>query len=110
MLSPQTASSAAPLRSRYRSAALVGVAILVGTALCVWRDRAVDREIGALSPADRRALIERTQETLRTVCARVPGPELTERCRASAELVMRFPECDGACQALASRFTSKPTK
>src|SRR5512145_1844318 len=68
-----------------------------------------DRELRALPAADRRALYQRTLETLRSACMHVTGPQLSDYCCDQAEFVKRFPECDPTCRELAERFAPKPT-
>ncbi len=85
-----------------RTRAPVAIALAVaGVALIAWLvtarpDAAALRGL----PADQRAaLTERTVANLREVCQ---GPERPrDFCREQAELVLRLPECSGACRAQA---------
>jgi hypothetical protein len=82
-----------------RIVAVVAVALLIG--LSAWRaDEAESRAIEGLPAAERRALYDRTIESLATVC-RSHQVGLADFCRDQAELVVRFPECDATCRAVA---------
>lgn len=85
------------------------VLALIGL-LTVFRHSRLDRELAGMPTAERRALYERTLETLRTSCERAPGPKFTDYCREQADLIRRFPECDSACQELAAHFLPKPSR
>lgn len=89
----------------------IGVAALaLFSATAVLLAARVGREIEHLPVPERRALYQRTFETLRTSCTQVTGPILTEYCREQAAFIERFPECDDACRALAARFTPRPSR
>jgi hypothetical protein len=82
---------------------LVIVLALVG--LWIANEHAKDRAIRELPDAERKALYDHTLSTLRTVCATPHWPDgLRSYCRDQAELVVRFPECDAECRALADRY------
>ncbi|MBK7156953.1 MAG: hypothetical protein IPH72_35195 [Sandaracinaceae bacterium] len=92
-----TASEQA-FRWRLRIVAVVAVALLIG--LSAWRAMRPSRAIEGLPAAERRALYDRTIESLATVC-RSHQVGLADFCRDQAELVVRFPECDATCRAVA---------
>jgi hypothetical protein len=61
-------------------------------------------EIRALSARDRARIFGRALEDLRTTCAdpaRANGA-LRDHCRAQAEFLTLFPECDAVCRSLAA--------
>lgn len=94
--------SAAPSRaSRWR----VGLLVLLGFALLMaviaWRTSLPANAIAELPAAERRALYDRTLESLATVCRSQPA-NLEDFCRTQAELALRFPECDATCRTLAN--------
>ena len=64
----------------------------------------------AMPEGERKALYERTMETLRTVCSGEHASAVPDLCRDQAELVVSFPECDDACRELARRHQPKPTR
>jgi hypothetical protein len=82
--------------------ALLGLALLHATS--------EERALGRLPPAERGALYHRTLDNLRSVCAGDRARELRDFCRGQAELVLFFPECDGACQATAREQLRTPTR
>ena len=84
--------------------------LVAAVALAVFMRTRLSRELSELPEPERRALYERTLETLRSSCAQAPGPELAEYCRQQAEFIKRFPECDNECRALAARFASQPSR
>lgn len=90
---------------------LGGLAVLAFLgALATFLHTRLDRELALMPTLERRTLYERTLETLRTACARAPGPTLTDYCREQADFIRRFPECDSECHELAARFTPQPTR
>lgn len=102
-----------PLSSRARRTLLwlgVALALLAAVAVATFTHARLDRELSGLPGPERRALYERTLETLRTSCMRSRGPELSEYCQQQAHFIKRFPECDSECHELAARFAPKPTR
>lgn len=89
---------------------VVVMTLLCAVALAVFVHTRLDREISQLPESERRALYERTRETLRTSCAHARGPEVTEYCREQADFIQRFPECDSECRELAARFAPQPSR
>lgn len=90
---------------------LIGLLVLGSfVALVTHAQARLDREIAGLPEAERRALLERTLETLRGPCTHASGPTLATYCREQADFVRRFPGCDGECRALAGRFSSRPVR
>lgn len=84
---------------------LLGAIALTGLWLRARRKQA----IAELPLPQRRALYQRTLETLRTTC-RQEGDVLLEHCREQAAFILQFPECDEACHALADRFAPRPSR
>lgn len=72
--------------------------------------RCGEREVQALPPAERAAFVQRTLANLEGPCAQAVAPALTDGCRAQAELLLEFPECDEPCRQLVQRFTHRPTR
>ncbi len=110
---PPAASTSAPSRTAAASGPirlLLAAAVAVGVwmaALSV-HERRLDRAITALPPTMQHEMYRRTYEELATVCSTQPG--LDDHCRDEAELIVRFPQCDGACRTLARRFSPAATK
>lgn len=98
--------------SRRRGARLAAW-LLFAAALAAWlwvagRER---RALSALPAAERQALVERTLQTLRGICAEPEERRPLELCREQAELVLRLPECDAGCQAAAlAQLPNRPTR
>lgn len=96
------------------SKSLRGLALLVGVAtaglIAQYLHGRTNRELRDLPEADRRALYQRTLETLRTTCEHASGSQLTDYCRSQADFIERFPECDSECRELARRFHPQPTR
>lgn len=81
--------------------AAIGLAVFLQTRL--------DRELSELPVPERRAIYERTLETLRTTCTQARGLEVAEYCRRQADFIKRFPECESDCRDLAARFAPQPS-
>lgn len=84
--------------------------LLSAALLAVFMHTRLDRELSELPEPERRALFERTRETLRSSCMQARGPEVTEYCRQQADFIKRFPECDRECRDLAARFAPQPSR
>jgi hypothetical protein len=84
--------------------------LVAAVALAVLMHTRLDRELSDLSEPERRALYERTRETLRSSCVQAQGPEVTEYCRQQADFIKHFPECDRECRDLAARFAPRPSR
>jgi cytochrome b pre-mRNA-processing protein 3 len=97
--------------ARHALAWLIGV-LALGLALAIawYADLGLDRELSSLPVPERKALYERTRQTLLTVCSQPHGAELEDHCREQAHFILRFPECDRACRELAERFAPNPTR
>lgn len=95
-----------------RALAWLGVVLAAATTglLAIHLNGRMGRELGDLPGPERRALYQRTMETLRTTCMHASGAQLTEHCREQANFVERFPECDRECRELAQRFHPQPTR
>ena len=70
----------------------------------------VDPDLDAMPESERRALYERTRETLAITCASPHGTTLLSYCRSQASFLQRFPECDEACRASVAHLTPQPTR
>lgn len=80
----------------------------LASATSIAAHRCGDAEVRALPAAERRLLLERGLELLRLSCrgaAERPAYALDERCRAEAEHLQRFPECQDECHALTDPLT-----
>jgi cytochrome b pre-mRNA-processing protein 3 len=86
--------------------ALVAAAI----SLLVWCSGQERRAIGKMEAADRRALFEETLAGFHTLCEPLQQEALRPRCRAEAEFLLQFPECDEACQILVAPHLGSPTR
>jgi hypothetical protein len=87
-------------------------AVVAAVALVWWwgTETSETRALRALPGPDRGALYRRTLENLRTICTKTPTGSLREFCNGQAELVLKLPECDEACRALANRYLQAPTR
>ncbi len=83
---------------------LVGVWIAVMAA----HERRLTRVIHALPAPLQQEMYRRTYDELATVCSTQPG--LDDHCRDEADLLLRFPQCDADCRALAQRVFRSGTK
>lgn len=100
-----------PQRSAMGKRALVVLLVaLPALSLWGWRRERAERWVLELPPEERRALYERTLQTLRSDCVAPEGDDQGAFCRTQAELIIRFPECDTACQALARRNELRATR
>jgi hypothetical protein len=59
-----------------------------------------------LPEPQRKLLFERTQATVRDVCAPGVAESIHAFCRQQAELLLQFPECEADCQGLAKAHLS----
>ena len=66
--------------------------------------------VDQLPPSERRALYQRTRQTLETSCTNASGASLIDYCREQAEFIKQFPECDSECHSLVVRFTPAPAR
>ncbi len=80
-------------------------AVLV--ALWGWLRNADSRALAGMDPELRRELFQRSRAETEALCAR---PELVDECRARAEFLERFPECDASCRDLVARQLRRPTR
>lgn len=90
----------------------LAAAITVFAALCgafVWQAR-LERDLTELPAPERRALYERTRETLRSTCSQALELDVAEHCREQAAFITRFPECDAACRDLAAHVAHRPSR
>jgi cytochrome b pre-mRNA-processing protein 3 len=97
---PATARGVRHAGRRAAIALVLGVAAAIGWVW--WSETAPTRAIARMEPAARRAEYMRISEELRALCS-PPDPALAEHCRHQARFLVRFPECDAACESLARR-------
>jgi hypothetical protein len=99
---------------RKKTIAATALLLTVAAVIAVLSLRGPDSEtkaIGTLSATERRALYERTLQTLETTCDRTKRPHgLDDFCREQAEFVVKFPECDAACSQRAAQFRPLPAR
>jgi hypothetical protein len=106
---PKAASQRPPLRGAVLLAA-TALFLIAMYALSVFRGPE-RRAIGELPEAERKALFERTLKTLKTTCAPETRPAgLNEHCARQADLIVKFPECDADCAAVANASRPPPTR
>lgn len=88
------------------------ISILTGAIIFIWiwNQYSEERALRALPEAQRRALYLRTLADLESVCAHPHGSDLDGHCRAQAEFMLQFAECDDACRQLAHRQLQTPTR
>ncbi len=92
-------------------AAMGSVIVATGTILWLWNPDAEGKAILNLPQMERRALYERTLRTLETTCrSKASASGLEDFCRGQAEFIVRFPECDAVCSALAEPRRSLPSR
>lgn len=84
--------------------------LVLGLALPALLRPSLERQLASLPETERRAFYLRTLETLRTTCGENPEEPLADTCREQAELVLRFPDCDADCRALADRFSPRSSR
>jgi hypothetical protein len=88
-----------------RWAALVAVIASLAF-LVVWHEGAEGRAIRDMPTPERRALFDRTLQSLQRVCS-PPVEAMRDYCGEQAWFALQFPECDHACEALAVRQISR---
>jgi hypothetical protein len=96
---------AQPAGSPEGDRAFRGVAIALAVALLasvMWLSTGGSpaKALRGLPPQERAGVVHRALDDLRDVCQRTDRPR--DFCRAQAELVRGLPECDEACQTVAS--------
>jgi hypothetical protein len=81
----------------------LGVALLI-LALAAGTHSRTQADIRALSSGDRARIFGRALEDMKTTCADVAQVDgaLRDHCRAQAEFLRLFPECDSTCQSSAA--------
>lgn len=84
--------------------------VIAALAMWLWYASCFDRELSQMPDAERKALYERTLQTLRQTCSESPGPAMADYCREQAEMIQHFPECDEDCQLLSRRFLHVPAR
>lgn len=106
-----TPSPSLPRTPRLRWLLVISAGLV---ALAMWWLAARSPEgaaLGELPVAERRALYERTLQTLQTTCAQPSRPSgLDHFCAEQAELIVQFKECDAECQRLVDTQRMAPTR
>lgn len=92
---------------RWLAAGLVVAAL---AALAIFQQTRLGRELKHMPETERRALYQRTLETLKTTCANTSAATLKEYCREQAEFISAFPECLEICRVQVLRHTASPTR
>src|SRR5512138_1674005 len=93
-------------RRRWLGGALGALAVVGVLALMAWCDLGEERAIREMPAAEREAFFTRTLQSFRSVCT-APADALRDHCAGQAHLLLEFPECDQACQGLASGWLSR---
>lgn len=70
----------------------------------------LQNDIADVPETERRALYERTLETLRVSCADAAKPAFVNYCRQQADFIRRFPECNVECREVADHFATGPSR
>ena len=86
-------------------AGLCIVAALLGG--LYWNASGQNRAISSLPQVERAELYQRTRANVERVCVSARDPGLDEFCQEQAELLRKFPECDGACVLLVDAILPK---
>jgi hypothetical protein len=107
--SPEPAPAAGPRPTRTRKIVLVA-ALVLGAVLILsiwlWTSGAQRRAIRDMPVGERRALLARTLENLKSVC-QAPADAMRDFCAEQARLALDVPECDDACIRLAEPQLSR---
>lgn len=88
----------------------VALVVFAFVGLYFWQSDKNRHAVADLDAADRRALYQRTMQTLETVCADRPDAGLVEMCREQAEIVIALPECDAHCHEVARSAIARATR
>ena len=89
---------------------IFGVALLIAfIAGGIMRRREEVRAVQTIPLEDRAQLYQRLLENLH-FCRANPGEAFERFCTAEAQFIVTFPECESACQELAHKFFSHPTR
>jgi hypothetical protein len=106
---PEQVQSASDRDLAWRVLAVLFVVALA--AAFVWSLGAEERAIARMDPVERRALYERTLGGVQFLCGQSPRTDaLEKRCTEQLQFIVKFPECDGPCQAIARGHAPRPTK
>lgn len=101
-------------RAYWRSFGIGATGTLAALALIVLWILTPSRERDAivkLPASERRALYERTRQTLESTCETArERTGLDDYCRAQARFLVEFPECDAACLTLTARCLARATR
>jgi hypothetical protein len=87
-----------------------GLVVAALVAFSVLQQTRLGRELNHLPEGERRALYQRTLETLRSTCANTSGSTLKDYCREQAEFISAFPDCVDACRSLVLQLTMTATR
>jgi hypothetical protein len=117
MIYPDAARAAAsdrisvkPFRRELRRT-LVGFAALLSLVAAMWMCWSSADDVTRLPVRERRALYERTLDTLGSFCE--PSKELSgldDFCHQQAALLRRFPECGASCRARSEHVLPVPSR
>jgi hypothetical protein len=98
-------------RVAWRRASIVLVGLGIAAALVLWTcNRGEEQRTVSRLPVDERAAIyAREIAAFETLCGEQPRRDaLEERCRERAAFLVKFPECDARCRALARSHSQPP--
>jgi hypothetical protein len=100
--SPVAAAAGASRALRILALCLLGFSGWI--AVIGWREHRLNVAVAAMPVATQQAAYRRAYADLSTMCA--AQPQLDEHCRAQAEFILRFPQCDAECDVLARHYIS----
>ncbi len=112
-VSPQGTLPAPPRKRPGDLAWRIGAVLVVALlgAILLWSMGAEKRAIVRMDPVQRRAVYENAFGELKRLCGSGPRDDaLEDRCRAQIQFVLKFPECDAACQEIAREHAPVPRK
>lgn len=106
------AKELAPPPDRWlRRGTWLGVLLLVLVGVFLWLQGGENRALQALSPSQREALFQETQEEFRLLCLPDGGAtRFPKKCARHADFLIRFSECDDVCRREVEPFVTKPTR
>jgi hypothetical protein len=93
---------------RARLVGLILTALVIWTMAIAWREHRLKVEIAGLPEPARHALYSHALDELRSVCNLQAG--LRAHCRDEADLILKLPECDVDCRAVAAQFLVEHTR
>jgi len=94
-----------------RALITVAIAVALVTAALFWTSVKLVRgaQVARLPEPERKALYQRALADLK-LCTTDSGRLIKKHCEHQAELIVEFPECDGACKRLAALWLTLPPR